>query len=112
MARCAPDCGACCDPVLLSFPLESMDGPSAPFAREHWTEIPDHPKPPGIASVVRCDAFDSATRKCTAYAVRPPICSGFPWYGDPPDRARQLSPACTFQADVRTVLPLTVVSGG
>ena len=112
MTRCAPDCGACCDPVLLSFPLESMDGPSAPFARKHWTVIEDHPcLPEGIAVAVRCDGFNPTTRACTAYENRPPICSGFPWYGKAPDPQRALNLTCAFIADVRPVLPLVMVNG-
>jgi Fe-S-cluster containining protein len=89
-----------------------MDGPSAPFAREHWHEIPDHPDlAPGLVCAVRCDAFDQDTRTCTAYEDRPPICSGFPWYGETPSREHPLHPVCSYTADVRPMLPLTVING-
>lgn len=89
-----------------------MEGPSAPFARKHWTVIEDHPfLPPGSVVAVRCDAFDTATRACTAYADRPPICSGFPWYGRDPDPRRPLDHTCAFVADVRPVLPIVAVNG-
>jgi hypothetical protein len=61
--------------------------------------------------LVRCAKFDQHARTCTAYDDRPPICSGYPWYDDAPDPGRySLDPVCAFHADVRTVLPLTVVN--
>jgi len=56
-------------------------------ATKHWT----------------CDAFDTETRLCTAHADRPPVCSGYPWYGraPTPEGAQQaLSKRCSFWADV------------
>jgi hypothetical protein len=52
-----------------------------------------------------CDAFDPLTNLCTAHADRPPICSGYPWYGkDPSDVAKKegwgLSVNCSFWADL------------
>jgi Fe-S-cluster containining protein len=99
--------------VILRFHVADMDGPSAPFAQAHWHEIPDYPGlGPEQVCAVRCDAFDLDTRECTAYADRPPICSGYPWYGKAPDRERLLDPWCAYQADVRILLPLTVVGRG
>lgn len=118
MTECAPNCGACCDPVTLTFHVDDMDGPSAPFARQHWTVTGkyDHPARLGPVYTVHCDAFDPHTRRCTAYEDRPPICSGFPYYGTPLTRERTsldyLPSVCAFQAEVRTVLPLTVVGRG
>jgi hypothetical protein len=89
-----------------------MDGPSAPFAREHWTVIEGHPLAPGQVCAVRCDAFDPATRQCTAYGDRPPICSGFPWYGAPPDPGRDIDPWCAYMDDVRPLLPIVAVNHG
>lgn len=113
MTECAPGCGACCDPVKLRFSVEAMTGPSAPFAREHWTLIEARECAEGTEYRVRCDVFDPATRRCTAHADRPPICSGYPWYGAEPDpeRGRTLDLVCSFQADVRTVLPIVQVNG-
>lgn len=90
-----------------------MTGPSAPFAQQHWHEIPDYSDlAPEQVCAVRCDVFDPDTRTCTAYEDRPPICSGFPWYGAEPDRERLLDPCCTFNADVRTMLPIVAVTHG
>lgn len=112
---CPPGCGLCCDPVTLRFTVADMDGPSAAFAREHWRDVSDEYEfAPGtdIKSAVRCDMFNPVTRACTAYEQRPPICSGYPWYGQQPDRARLLHPSCAYQADGRPLLPIVAVTHG
>lgn len=100
----------CCDPVKTHLPPQAMTGPSGPFAREHWTVI-EVIEDQGHWPIyhLRCDRFDSHARRCTAYADRPPICSGYPWYGREPsiERAEVLDLMCAFQADVgRTALPI------
>ena len=50
-----------------------------------------------------CDAFDPLTNLCTAHADRPPVCSGFPWYGKTPSAegiGGGLSSNCSFWADL------------
>jgi len=92
-----------------------MEGPSGSFAREHWHEIPelgDYDVNGKYFHAYRCDVFDPHTRTCTAYADRPPICSGYPWYGAQPDRERVLDPWCAYQADVRPMLPIVGVTHG
>lgn len=96
---CAAGCGDCCDPVHLSPDQrdhfdrwrervedvwagdQPEPGGSMPFMLVHWHEL-EH-KPTG--TTYRCDRFDPDTRMCTAHEDRPPVCSNFPWYGDPPD---------------------------
>jgi Fe-S-cluster containining protein len=68
---------------------------------------------------LRCDAFDPVTRLCAARESRPPVCRGYPWYGDDPatsGRAGALYPECSYLADVspslrpegaRPLIPLT-----
>ena len=113
MTECLPGCGLCCDPVTLGFRLTDMQAqehPSAAFAREHWTLIRTRPSAYlGGEEVdeVRCDAFDPATRLCTAREQRPPICSRFPWYDKTPDQERELPGGCSFNADVHTLTPIT-----
>lgn len=102
---------------MLTFRIADMDGPSAPFARQHWRDVTDeYELTPELAAsikcVARCDAFDPVTRACTAYEDRPPICSGYPWYGKAPNRSKLLNPACSYHADVRTMLPLVEVTHG
>jgi Fe-S-cluster containining protein len=114
--RCAPGCGACCDPVVLDFDPATWNGPSAPFMREHWTLRSRATGQSGAALwLMDCAAFDPRTRLCTAYEQRPPICSGYPRYGEPvtPQRcAGSLPPSCTFNADVRRMLPIVAVRRG
>lgn len=128
MTECSR-CGACCDPVLLPFhphhrakqrltgPLEDWERHQYAFYLEHWTVIGE----PGEGESqykVACDQFNPATRECTAHEDRPAICSGFPWYGRDPMRPvsgavrEWLVPQCSFNADVRPMLPLHVVNRG
>lgn len=73
---------------------------NAYFILDHWSDL-HHPGAedwPGRHAYL-CDAFDPVLRACTAYQDRPPVCSGYPWYGHEP-RERQLHPACSYNADV------------
>lgn len=90
---------------------------NADFAAEHWTQLygPELPHRQGGSRVV-CDAFDTHTRSCTVHAEggQPPICSGYPRYGSEPgdpsiSYGPGMDPACTFNADVRTMLPIVEV---
>jgi Fe-S-cluster containining protein len=93
-------------------------GSSAPFVLHHWREIgadeayairPSGFGPPAETEEEKqaepewhfmlCDAFDPLTRSCTAYATRPPVCSGYPWYGETP-RPQILPEFCSFKADL------------
>lgn len=70
--------------------------------REAWDRLPPMGGYPGHYYYT-CDMWDEDTKLCTAGEGRPPICGGFPWYGEPTgDRA--LHPAfrrCSFWADVK-----------
>lgn len=116
MTECPPGCGMCRDPVRLRFRPEDMQGPSGSFAREHWTvtHTGEDDVDGSTVYVVRCAKFDPHGRTCTAYGDRPPICSGYPWYGDDPDPDRRgLNLVCVFQADVRgPILPIVAVTHG
>lgn len=80
------------------------------FVKAHWTRQEE--RPPDGSFVWDCAKFDSVTRECTAHESRPPICSGYPWYGKPPYRESNLSPQCTFNADIRTMLKIVEVRNG
>jgi hypothetical protein len=58
----------------------------------------------------RCGACCD-TRTCTAHDDRPPICSGYPWYGLLAG-SRWLDPPCSFHADTRVNLPIVAVRHG
>jgi len=77
------------------------------FIASHWRPIsaevagainPHLVEEPGPwANYYQCDAYDPATRRCTVYAERPPVCQGFPWYGEAP-RPRNIGNfrACSY----------------
>jgi Fe-S-cluster containining protein len=139
-AGCA-GCGACCDPVVLDYDVyaaaceRARAGETASdddrFIAAHWHPVSGWcgaegggQAAPGVVRLdLRCDAFDPATRLCTARENRPPVCRDYPWYGDEPatsSRAATLYPGCSYLADVapslrpddaRPLIPLTVISG-
>jgi Fe-S-cluster containining protein len=108
-------CGDCCEHLRLNVTKSRMrtflaerhrwsDTPeaieheaNARFILEHWHRSGGG----GRATVYDCDAFDRTSRLCTAHQDRPPICAGYPWYGDEPGvRTPRLSPHCSFNLDV------------
>lgn len=129
-------CGDCCDPVIITFDpqvyaaeaLARLEGKQTDdwarhqieFLRDHWRsqstfeETDDDGKPVTVHRV-ECDQFDKVARTCGAHDTRPQVCSGFPWYGREPDddlcepSRASLSPRCSFNADVRTMLPIVEV---
>jgi Fe-S-cluster containining protein len=121
MTECSR-CGDCCDPVVFTLSRGQVTADLADpyvagrarrdltFIADHWHLIGAHHNIRTGFFTYRCDKFDPEARLCTAYADRPPICSGFPWYGDEPRRSLTLSPRCSFQADVRTMLPIIAVT--
>lgn len=117
-------CGDCCEriwsvppavveamlarpPSLAMTRVEQSNYATALFVTEHWTATQV-----SVSSARwSCDAFDPDTRLCTAHEARPPVCSGFPWYGQEPTLTKELHPRCSFNADVRTTLPIAAVNG-
>lgn len=70
--------------------------------------------------VYRCLKFDEVNRVCTAHDERPPMCSGYPWYGREPDPGsiNRDETRCSYWLDVdpeerpegvRPLIPLTVL---
>lgn len=128
MTECAR-CGRCCDPVILLFdpqeraaevfadPESSDDNLlNAAWMQDHWAVVHSYEDDDGdVVRRVRCDAYDPETRLCGAHDQRPPVCSDFPWYGKPSSewagsaQAAALDPQCSFNADVRTMLPIVEV---
>jgi Fe-S-cluster containining protein len=130
-AGCAA-CGSCCDPVVLKADVYTgcceraragdVVHDNDRFIAQHW-----HPQGAIVLDAetlleLRCDAFDPATRLCTAREDRPPVCRDYPWYGEDPvtsGRGPRLYPDCSYLADVppdqrpegaRPLIPLTVIS--
>lgn len=111
-------CGNCCENITISFDPMAEDlgdwGERGQvdllFIREHW-----HRRDGFTTFTYSCDQFDPKSRLCTAHESRPPVCRDYPWYGRPPEErsstvvAKEMSPQCSFNADVRTMLPIVEV---
>jgi Fe-S-cluster containining protein len=102
-------CGDCCEQIWLTREwVESVEhrlatsdepppaGSNVAFIAEHWNEI----ERDDTDVRYRCDQFDQTRRVCMAHDQRPPVCSGFPWYGDQPGSNDRVHPRCTFWLDV------------
>ncbi len=123
MTECRLGCGACCDPVQIpwtqaeavTLPIDPRDRfwmleMLTPMSRrEAKAKMPhlfdgrpvvDANKRPVFPMFYSCRAFDPETRLCTAHELRPPICSGFPWYDEAPKRNATIPPQCEFNRDV------------
>jgi Fe-S-cluster containining protein len=130
-ASCAA-CGHCCDPVVLSADVytdccqRARAGDAVHhndrFIAQHWHPFGAFTEGTETFLELRCDAFDQATRLCTARDGRPPVCRDYPWYGEDPvasGRGPRLYRECSYLADLppdqrpegaRPLIPLTVVS--
>lgn len=123
-------CGACCDPVVTVIsPQHLADGSADQVVGEEeaeWMRIhltPIRPRREGLKLIAswskgvtyftpgdqfvpvlswfyRCDLYDPETRRCTDFENRPPMCRGYPWFDDPPDKRKNLPPTCSFREDI------------
>jgi len=108
-------CGECCENMPLNLTKRQLRAvlaeasgdagdaaqrdleENARFILGHWHRSGGG----GTRTRYSCDAFDPASRLCTAHDERPPICRGFPWYDRPPGTRKVRLPAsCSFNADV------------
>lgn len=138
--QCVPGCGRCCSPVTLPYRYaaltsaqrDQIEPENRDWIEEHLTEI--SPRRTGLDEVrdymksgitdglfggryfqivshfYRCDWYDPDTRECKAHDQRPPICSGYPWYGDAPDSTKAIPPQCGFLTDVNVEpIPVQIV---
>lgn len=130
MTECA-GCGDCCETVVPNTSVpdlrRKLQNPRlAGAARREYTKIvnmlterADPVFPSGKRGrpgkpAYRCRHFNAQTRRCEAHDERPLMCRGYPWYppGGPLPLNRipaDLSPRCSFIADVRNMLPLIPV---
>lgn len=127
---CPPDCGACCDPVVLPYsqldvrlmggldnsadtdfvvnvlrPMRRSDGLQRAAYLSAGVTVMGRPGTPESTVLVwsmfyECPRFDPETRRCTDYANRPPLCREYPWYGDEPDAAKALPTDCVYREDL------------
>jgi Fe-S-cluster containining protein len=116
--------------------LENVRQPGAPLAEADRESVlsaydPDGPKRADADFVAAhfaetcdghwtCDAYDPEHGTCTAHDARPPLCRGFPWYGETPSpgRGESMPPGCSYLAELppsgrpegaRPLIPLTPV---
>jgi Fe-S-cluster containining protein len=87
------------------------------FAAEHWHLREAQPEQDREYD---CDMYNPQTLLCTAGEGRPPVCRGYPWYGEDPSVRRSLGLAeqCSYLLDVapslrppnaRPLIPLEVL---
>lgn len=85
------------------------------FIGTHWVyEGPDKIN----GHKYQCSMFNKETRTCMAHEARPEVCKGYPWYPEsrkyreelkPYESGKYLHPQCSFNADVRTMLPIVEI---
>lgn len=111
-------CGDCCEEIW-SMPrcgLEKQGTDEAAFLLEHWQDIGDE------EGHYTCDQFDRVHRLCLAHEDRPPVCSNYPWYSDPPGQGNVVikNPQCSYLLDLpptsrpegsRPLIPVEVLRG-
>ncbi|MBU6427443.1 MAG: YkgJ family cysteine cluster protein [Cyanobacteria bacterium REEB65] len=111
-------CGACCNPVGLHRDISKAAIERGEFhpceADREWIlrDLKRIPKAEAIRrnpliattdqrNFYECRNFDPLTRLCLRYDDRPPVCSGFPWYGKPPDADRLVGmPDCGYRDEL------------
>lgn len=120
-------CGSCCNPVLTDIAPERIEElwtewettppdqlnwtkdnkVNFPFVHAHWTNISRDEavrRNPFLAETNQylylCDQYNEVTHECMAHGTRPPICSGYPWYGKRPTRSRLYNPECSYHSDL------------
>ena len=88
------------DSAIHHYHSDSGNRYAGEFAAEHW-RLRGEPDEDGWVRY-DCDQFDPATRLCAAGDARPPVCKGYPWYGDGPtaERAESLHGHCSYLLDV------------
>jgi Fe-S-cluster containining protein len=114
---CTPNCGACCDPALLTLstiemlldPEKNPEPASKALVFDAWAA---RPYVEG-QNVVWFDCFhyDVDKRECSIYEDRPPVCRIYPRTGGPEGAIEPDRLVCGYQADAgRTVLPIVAVT--
>lgn len=127
--ECRSGCGHCCNPVVLpitqleaaqTLPTSRDEADDRRFILEDLTPIPfkigmaasPHLKNRTLASTANgglavqpnfysCRHYDTATRTCTNYEHRPPVCRGFPRYDLAAIPSNMALPfECTYNEDI------------
>lgn len=113
-------CGACCRVLKLEQSPDEVQRIAAVtsvlgipsdhvFAAAHWHPLTRdeamHRNPfytnslPAGVHLYRCDQLGDDGR-CMAYAERPLVCRGYPWYGEPPLRMPLPDQHCSYCVDI------------
>jgi Fe-S-cluster containining protein len=113
VSRCS---GHCCEKFVLRWNPEELAKVGKDFSEGHTTfgedqkmdmvaemVVPIEPeikdgKPTGFYFYT-CKNFDTATRNCTVYESRPPMCSRYPHYGDASRKCE--NPNCTYTCTIQ-----------
>lgn len=112
-------CGGCCDPITLSNSREGLkESKPEDFVHPQMREwalsaLVELPREIGIERAAaygrsvegwehfyECRHYDRETRRCGIYETRPYICSGYPWYNEPPDPRKKLPDPCSYIEDI------------
>lgn len=106
-------CGLCCTGITMVADFDPVTYDPTPgtdaeidiaFILKHWTKsaAEDDPAASDAWPTWSCDKFDPVHALCTAHEDRPPVCSGYPWYGKEPgpERAAKLYNCCSYLADL------------
>lgn len=115
MTECAR-CGRCCEVISLGFSMDALVSgkviPALPydgeFIKKYWKELtpieawhinPDKTFFPG-RHYYKCTKYDKFRHTCTAHKFKPPVCEGFPWYGQAPHNDALYWDGCAFNRDI------------
>lgn len=101
--------------AILHYDPDGERRKNADFIVAHWTENADR--------TYSCDQFDTVHRTCRVQGEKPPVCSGYPWYGQEPraDRITKEGSRCSYLLDLRPsdrpknsypLIPIEVVQRG
>lgn len=123
MTECGK-CGDCCEDIKLNVPQGTITAMLANpyiagrgrrdmiFVQEYMIltgrvdgKFASHPR-----QIRDCLMFDPETNLCNAHEQRPLLCAGYPWYSGGPSKSQHLHARCTFNADVRTMLPIVSIT--
>lgn len=119
-------CGKCCEAIHIPHSMEKVKriasigySADAKFIAENWIPISREEAftiNPYLAAKAKeehagqllneghyytCTKLDKETKLCTVHEERPPICSGYPWYGKMPNIHEVLyDENCSYKVDI------------
>lgn len=114
MTKCKK-CGACCEVICLKVTKkgirEARRNENSEFVLQHWKRVSRKEaerRNPRVAPYVpgylfyECDQFDTEAKLCQTHNNgKPPVCTGFPFYGKEPYDVFYMLPGCAFKGDLQ-----------